>query len=471
MCGIAGGFGVDGRSATDAIAALRHRGPDAAGSARVGEIGLAHARLAILDLDDRSNQPFARDGIWLTYNGECWNYEQLRRDLEADGATFATTGDTEVVAAAIARWGTAALPLIEGMFAMAWTDGETLWVARDRFGEVPVHVSGRTFASEIRAFPALGSDPVEAAMLPPGHVLEIGPDGSSRSARWYEPPIAPLDVDLEEASLRLRERILEGCRERAISDVPVCTLLSGGVDSSIVAAGLRPWVPGLVSFTAVLEPGSRDLREARAAAEMIGIPLIEVPVEPPTVDDLRGVVRTIEMPHKAQVEIGWACLRLADAMRAEGFKVTFSGEGSDELWASYGFAYHALRTQDWHRYRRDLFVGQHRKNFARCNKVFLSRGIECRLPFLHTDLVELALRLPRSAVQDGRSKPKAVLQRAASGLVPPKVATRAKVAFQDGMGLKRAIAETVADPGRVYRSEFAAYVLELAGADRLDVTV
>jgi asparagine synthase (glutamine-hydrolysing) len=86
-------------------------------------------------------------------------------------------------------------------------------------------------------------------------------------------------------------------------------------------------------------------------------------------------------------------------MQQDGFKVTFSGEGSDELWGSYGFAYHALKTQDWHTYRRNLFVTQHRKNFMRCNKIFMAHSVECWLPFLHYPLVEFALSLPRDTVE------------------------------------------------------------------------
>ena len=127
----------------------------------------------------------------------------------------------------------------------------------------------------------------------------------------------------------------------------------------------------------------------------MGIELREVMIPLPSSADLSTVIRCIEMDCKAQVEIGWPCLRLAQAMRADGFKVTYSGEGSDELWASYGFAYHALKTQDWHAYRKDLFLSQARKNFARCNKVFMAHCVECRLPFLNTALVEYALSLSR----------------------------------------------------------------------------
>lgn len=214
---------------------------------------------------------------------------------------------------------------------------------------------------------------------------------AARRERYYSAPLKPRAIERNEAAIELRGLIDTGARERAISDVPVCTLLSGGIDSTAVAYFLAKYIPGLVAFTAVYDKRSRDLRCAREAAEAIGIPLIEVTIQTPTVDDLARVIRHIEMPFKAQVEIGWPCLKLAEAMRLHGFKVTFSGEGSDELWASYGFSYHALKTEDWHAYRKELFLSQARKNFPRCNKIFMAHGIECRLPFLHPPMLSRSI--------------------------------------------------------------------------------
>ncbi len=140
-------------------------------------------------------------------------------------------------------------------------------------------------------------------------------------------------------------------------------------------------------------------------------------------------------------------------MRADGVKVTFSGEGSDELWASYGFAYHALKTEGWHEYRKALFMSQARKNFPRANKAFMAHGVECRLPFLHPSIPEFALSLPREAVQL-RGRPKAVMQEAFRGLLPDEVVDRPKMAFQDGVGMKAAAACAVGRPVQFYRKVY-----------------
>lgn len=454
MCGIVGGFTGDiGRG----IDALAHRGPDAQGSVQVGHVALGHTRLAILDLDPRSNQPFVYQSVHLVFNGEIWNYKALRAELETADYTFQTTGDTEVIAAALAAWGVDALPKLNGMFAIAWTlDGETIYLARDRFGEIPLHIAKQKpflFASELKALKALGAHPGSFADIEPGHYAVVTAR-NIQQVQYYLPPIQPAQTTLADASACLYSLLDQAVSERTIADVPVCTLLSGGIDSSVIAYFAKQIFPDLVAYTAVYNPKSLDLRSAREAADRIGIELREISVPLPSSDDLRVVIEHIEMPYKAQVEIGWPCLHLARAMQADGFKVTFSGEGSDELWASYGFAYHALQTQDWHEYRRDLFLTQARKNFPRSNKIFMAHSIECRLPFLNPGVVEYALSLPQTAVQDGRSRPKAVIQNAFQGKLPDYITRRPKVAFQDGMGLKDAIAKQFADPKRFYQAEY-----------------
>lgn len=452
MCGVVGGVGIDTARALRGIEAIRHRGPDAMAVVQLGATVLAHARLSIQDVGTRSDQPFTYGGTVVAYNGELWNAPALRAELAALGSAFVTSGDTEVIAAVIDRFGDAGLAKLDGMFAVAWVRNGETWIARDRFGEVPMHWSpvARVFASEMKAMVAMGVR--DWTWLEPGTCVRLD-TLSPISRRWYEPSAELIARSNEDASALVRLAIANGCARRTVADVPVCTLLSGGIDSSVVALHLARALPGLVAYTAVMDTKSRDLRCAREVAEVLGIELREVTVAAPTADDLAEVVKLIEQPHKAQVEIGWACLALARTMQADGFKVTFSGEGSDELWASYGFAYHGVEKHGWHQYRKDLFLAQHRKNFARCNKIFMAHSVECRLPFLEVNLVELALSCSRDVVVDG-SNLKAVMSRAYAGDLPDDVLVRPKVAFQDGMKLKEAAAAAVGDPKRYYGAEF-----------------
>jgi len=455
MCGIVGGYGD---RVEQGVNALLHRGPDAQAVKRYGALTFGHTRLAILDLDPRSNQPFEYGGVALVFNGEIWNYKAVRADLQSLGLTFRTEGDTEVLAAALDTWGVKALDRLQGMFAVAWTlDGETLYLARDRFGEGPLHIAKQkpfSFASEKKALLAMGCNRKAIADIEPGHYA-IVTSSSMQMVAYYDAPIRHRTATLGEAARNVYRLVGDGSTERTISDVPVCTLLSGGVDSAAVAYWLKQSLPNIVAYTAVYNPKSADLRNARITAQALGIELREVKIPLPSPDDLSRVIACIEMDYKAQIEIGWPCIKLAEAMQRDGFKVTFSGEGSDELWASYGFAYHALKTQDWHAYRKGLFLSQARKNFVRCNKIFMAHSIECRLPFLNTGLVEYALSLPVGAVQDGKSRPKAVMQDAFSGRLPASVVHRPKVAFQDGLGLKEAIEHVLPTPQTYYRREYA----------------
>lgn len=461
MCGIIAALGTT-TDLAQAVAALSHRGPDASNVVTAADVTLGHTRLAIQDLHERSNQPFTDGPVTLAFNGEIFNAAYLRSLVESaePSRCWRTSGDTEAVAVCLAVLGPqATLPLLDGMFGLVWADERTpgmLHVARDRHGEIPLHVhraSPMMVASELKAFTAVGRRCGEAvADVPPGAWWSLSADGiAARSWHSYRP--SPSDHDLGSATVGLAARLATAVDRRVISDVPICSLLSGGIDSAAIALELSRHHPDLVCYTARLNPRSRDLRCAREVAEAIGVKLVEVDVSPPTADDLGRVVGQIEMPHKAQVEIGWPCLKLAEAMRADGFRVTYTGEGSDELWASYGFAYHGLAKADWHTYRRDLVLAQAHKNLPRVNKAFMAYGVEGRLPFFDPDVVAFALDLPRHAVQDGKQRPKAVLQRAYAGRLPDEITRRPKVAFQDGMGLKRAIAQVLPDPARFYRAE------------------
>jgi asparagine synthase (glutamine-hydrolysing) len=463
MCGIIAAAGSV--PLTPAVLAMDHRGPDAHGITRVGGISLGHTRLSIQDPGPRSDQPFRDGPVTLSYNGELFNAPRVRLMVEAQdpGRVWGTTGDTEVMAAALAVLGPElALPALDGMFALAWADDRVpgvLRLARDRQGEIPLHVHrGRPVlaASELKAFAAMGRRCGKAVVdVTPGEWWEITRAGALTRHTFHRLVARPADTQPLDASDRLAAALARAVDRRMISDVPVCSLLSGGIDSAAIAYELSLHNPQLVCYTAVLDPRSRDLRCARETAEALQVELIEVAVDPPTADDLGEVIRQIELPFKAQIEIGWACLALAERIHDDGFKVTFTGEGSDELWASYGFAYHGLKTSGWHTYRRDLIMDQARKNFARVNKAFMAHGVEGRLPFLDPDVVDLALSLPRVSVQNGPSHPKAVLTRAYEGRLPANVINRPKVAFQDGMGLKTAIARTLPDPARYYRAEHA----------------
>ncbi len=278
MCGICGIARYDGEPVSEqtlgeACKSLRHRGPDAAGvwvdQNAASTFGLGAVRLAVLDPSPAGHQPMARHGgrYHLAYNGEIYNYRELRRELEADGETFQTTGDTEVVLAACAKWGTDAFHRFNGMWALAFYDSHKRcgFLSRDRFGIKPLFYSNQgkrlTFASELGALRFLGKcGSVDAQTvvqhlqfgfiahprtiydgvrrLPPGHFINFDSTTTSPPKRYYDAVSVAEKrptISYSEACSAVRQRLLDAVVGRQVSDVPVGVFLSGGLDSSIIA--------------------------------------------------------------------------------------------------------------------------------------------------------------------------------------------------------------------------------------------
>ncbi len=267
MCGIAGAYQqVDGEAATKKMGRrLDHRGPDEEGSFSYSDgrvdVHFAHRRLSIIDLQ-HGQQPFEKQPFVLCYNGELYNFRELRAELAAGGAQFTTTSDTEVVLESWRRWGPGCLRRFRGMFAFALFDqaSGSLFLARDQFGIKPLHYmrrkDGVVFASELKALVStFGSElrmepqALVASILyywvpdqqcsvrgveklQPGTFAEFRPDGTSRVESYWD--IVEEAATARESNYDLRQVIEESVTAHLVSDVPVSSFLSGGLDSSIV---------------------------------------------------------------------------------------------------------------------------------------------------------------------------------------------------------------------------------------------
>lgn len=440
MCGIAGTTTGQRAQVDSMLDRIKHRGPDGRGVYDHGGVIHGHVRLAMLDLTAASAQPFRRSGSTLTFNGEIWNFKELRVGLDE----ITTTGDTEVLAAILERDGLKCLPKLDGMFAFAWSSssGEH-WLVRDSFGKIPVYIAkvkgGFQWASERKAF-AAGIQPIP---VPPGYAFNLK---TGEWLAWYKMP-EPSELTPCRALSLLRD----GVAKRLNADAPVCCLISGGLDSSIILALAKEQRPDVVAFTATFDKSSDDAKSARRLCLELSIPLIEVPI---TLDDASVVkaIEAIEIPSKAQIEIATLCLPLAQRIYAEGFRACLSGEAADELFGGYGnFAIQASKaTEDGVvELRKGLLAKMSRGNFVRCNKAFMSHGVECRLPFMEQGLVEAAVQLGKKASPVG----KGLLKEAVKHIVPSWVINRAKDTFQGGSGMSDAIAKQIANPIRFYNSE------------------
>lgn len=443
MCGLVGAFLAPGFDVAGRLDLIRHRGPDGSGVVSAGPAVHGHVRLALLDLSSGSDQPFRYGDAVLSFNGEIWNYREVRAELEALGYRFRTTGDTEVLAAALDRWDTAALPKLEGMFAFAWSRGDRHILVRDRFGKIPLYVSrkGAAFAWSSERKGLGKAWPAKA--LPPASVLDLA-TGIIRY--WYALPDRVL------TNRSIDQQLENGVSARLIADAPLCCLISGGLDSSLVLTLARRARPDIIAYTAVLDDRSADLAAARRLCRSTGTPLVEVRIPPPTPELLAAAARTIEIPSKAQIEIAALCIPLAKAIAADGFKACLSGEAADELFGGYGsMCIKGSKASDaeWRAIRVAQLAKMARGNFVRCNKAFMAAGVECRLPFMERALVETVLAMSKADCPPN----KRALKKAAAGIVPDWIIRRTKDTFQGGSGMDEAAARAVANPKRFYRSE------------------
>jgi asparagine synthase (glutamine-hydrolysing) len=365
MCGICGIASSHGHADLDRIAAMSatlvHRGPDSFGEYVDGPVAIAARRLSIIDLET-GDQPIANeDGtIHVVQNGELYNYRELRRELERAGHRFRTSGDTEVLLHLYEEYGDAFAARLRGMFAVAIWDARRrrLVLARDRFGIKPLYyrdVDGELwFASELRALPrgeidldaleaflAFNSIPApltifrEVRKLPAGHVLSWE-DGKVRLERFARPAPAVEERNDEEAELveELRARLRDSVRAHLVSDVPVGVLLSGGVDSSLLAAlAAEESSEPVRTFSIGFEERSFDeLADARRVAERYGTQHRELVLRPDAALLLPALAEAFDEPFADSSALP---TYLVSQLAASDVKVALSGEGGDELFGGY----------------------------------------------------------------------------------------------------------------------------------------
>ena len=373
MCGIAG-F-IDRRRAPDPAllrrmtATLAHRGPDGFGVRVEGMAALGHSRLAIIDLSS-GDQPMADPSgrYWLVFNGEIFNYIELRAELEAAGHRFHTTSDTEVLLRMLMVAGPDALPRLNGQFALALWDARerSLFLARDRFGIRPLHFwhgdGVFAFASEVKALFAHPEVPREIDReallqlfrywtplpgrtafagireLKAGHWARLGEDGSWREERWWRFPFRvgePAPQRPEEAAEALREALRRATSLRLRADVPVGAYVSGGIDSSLLASLIKDENPGMHTFSIRFTDQVFDERPYQdLMVEQLGSEHHFVEVS--GADIAAAFPRLIRHSEKPVLRTAPTPLMLlAEKVREVGVKVVLTGEGADEVFAGY----------------------------------------------------------------------------------------------------------------------------------------
>ena len=377
MCGISGIWACDPeRWDRDGLAAavwnmndaLRHRGPDDAGiwcDPSAG-VALGHRRLAIIDLSPAGRQPMTGPSgtTHIVFNGEIYNYRELRQTILSDGTTLRSASDTEVILALYEKHGDECLRLLRGMFAFALWDARArrLLIARDRIGKKPLYYSTLgghlVFASELKALRRiLPPDELQldraslnrflsfgfisgprtiyrnVYQLPPGSMLvATAPDRPQIRSYW-----TPDDGRVGAQSVtpgEIEEKLLEAVRIRMRSDVPIASFLSGGIDSGLVTAIATRLNGPMSTFTVGFEDGDFDERPlARQVARRLGTDHHEVTVRPDVERLLPQLVRAYDQPYAEAAAVAAYCL--AEVVSRHGFKVVLSGDGGDEIFGGY----------------------------------------------------------------------------------------------------------------------------------------
>ena len=539
MCGFAGivdSAGVGAEEVSAMASCLAHRGPDDAGAFAEGPYGVAHRRLAILDTSAAGHQPMSSGPLVLAYNGEIYNFRALASELTSRGRRFRSRSDTEVLLAALSEWGEDALCRLDGMFAFALWDREKqeLLLVRDRFGIKPLywaeHEGRFLFGSEVKALLAAGAPTrvdqkalVEyftfqnvftdrtlfegVRLLPPGHVMRIGLTGRTEK-RWWDLELAP-DATRTEAqwSADVREALDAAVEGHLVSDVPLGSYLSGGMDSASIVALASRRRPGLDTFTGGFDMSSvsglelvYDERDkARLVSETFGTTHHEVVMHS---GDMARVMRRLAW-HIEDPRAGTCYQNLYVAeLAARSVEVALAGTGGDEVFAGYPWRYELVADAHdpaefderyfayWNRVvpvgeHEDLFTADvlrearghdpfdvyrqviapadgldpvsralyfEAKTFLHAllvveDKLSMSVGLEVRVPFLGRDLVELAGRIP-AGLKYRESGGKEVLRSAMRGILPGEILDSPKQGFTP-------------PEGSWYRGESVAYVRDV----------
>ncbi|MDE5492812.1 asparagine synthase B [Elizabethkingia meningoseptica] len=431
---------------------IRHRGPDWSGIFQDEKVIFSHERLAIVDPTSGKQPLFSKDGnLVLAVNGEIYNHLELRKEFpEYD---FLTQSDCEVILALYQKYGKNFLEKLNGIFAFALYDIEkgTYLISRDHMGIIPLYrgwdAHGNFYvASELKALEGICNKIEE---FKPGHLL-YSEDGEEYQ-QWYARDWESFDAvkDNPTAIAALRKGLEDAVHRQLMSDVPYGVLLSGGLDSTIIAAitakfaskriesgdTQEAWYPRLHSFAVGLE-GSPDLAAARKAADHIGSVHHEIKYTiQEGLDAIRDVIYHLETYDVTTIRASTPMYLLARVIKSMGIKMVLSGEGSDELFGGYLYFHKAPNAQAFHEENVRKLGKLHLYDCLRANKSLMAWGIEGRVPFLDKEFMDIAMTInPQDKMVTPERMEKWVLRKAFEDLLPESIAWRQKEQFSDGVG-------------------------------------
>ncbi|MGY2889857.1 asparagine synthase (glutamine-hydrolyzing) [Bradyrhizobium sp. USDA 4524] len=456
MCGFVGIFGFkesleSARSrALEMAKTVRHRGPDWSGIYSSDGAVLAHERLSIVDVEHGA-QPLldVTAGRALAVNGEIYNHVGLRAALKLPHA-WKTKSDCEIILYLYDEYGPAVCNMLSGIFAFALFDERSgdFFVARDHIGIVPLYIGwgsdGTTYvASEMKALDGVCETIRE---FPPGHHYSAK---AGKFVKWYDPQWAHTLPSRKVSLQELRSSLEAAVKQQMMCDVPYGVLISGGLDSSLIAALAarhrfkriesgeteEAWWPRLHSFSVGLE-NSPDMRHARDVAAHIGTVHHEIVFTVQEgLDALPDVIRHLETFDVTTIRAGTPMYLMARKIKSMGIKMVLSGEGADEVFGGYLYFHMAPSAEEFHDETVRKIFALSKYDCCRANKAMAAWGVEARVPFLDKEFLDYAMSInPAEKMCPGEKIEKGILREAFTDLLPQAILWRQKEQFSDGVG-------------------------------------
>jgi asparagine synthase (glutamine-hydrolysing) len=445
MCGVTAIWGGNDTALTNQIMeSLIHRGPDASGIASRQRATLGHRRLSIMDPEGGRQPIFNEDkSIGIVANGEIYNFASLKEMLSMSHQ-FSTSSDSEVALHLYEDAGCNMVKDLDGMFAFILTNGQELFAARDPVGIKPLYYGSsghRTvFASELKALSGRATNVKE---FPPGSFFHTQ---TGFHKYRHIPQAEPEERPIDHWSTLIRDTLERAITKRLMSDVPLGAFLSGGLDSSIIAAIARAHMNELHTFSVGIE-GSRDLEASRVVAQHIDSIHHEYAF---TADDIRrhlpNVIFHLESFDQDLVRSAVPCY-FVSRLASEHVKVTLTGEGADELFGGYTYYKDFDKTMPLHEELYRSVSSLHNINLQRVDRLTMAHSIEGRVPFLDLEMIELGQRIPsRLKIRQLRNETpveKWILRKAFEDLLPAEIVWRTKEQFDEGSGTANVLARIV----------------------------
>ena len=453
MCGIIGLFNIHNEQTmrTEALkmaGKIRHRGPDWSGSYSDAHCILMHERLSIVDVEHGAQPLYdTKTKRVLAVNGEIYNHKELEKKL-SNSHDFQTNSDCEVLLYLYDEFGADFLNEIDGIFAFSLYDPNTkdYFVARDHIGIIPLYIgwdeNGVTYvASEMKSIESYCEKLQE---FPPGNYYKNG-----EFTQWYQPNWVN-EIPTDAVSLpKLKKALEDSVHKQLMCDVPYGVLISGGLDSSVIAAiaakyskkrvesgdAEEAWWPRLHSFAIGLD-GSPDLKAAKIVADAIGTVHHECKYTiQEGLDALRDVIYHLETYDVTTIRAATPMYLMARKIKSMGIKMVLSGEGADEVFGGYLYFHMAPNKEELHHETVRKLQKLSKYDCLRANKSMAAWGIEARVPFLGKEFLEYAMNIDPAdkMCSDGKAE-KYVLRKAFEGIIPDEVLWRQKEQFSDGVG-------------------------------------